>query len=130
MFFWAVEKPSLSLTDCSHLSRYGKKVFTSHYKNKKTHACIHSHTLYPKLHCTSNLKSLLERYGALKGSLCRFPADRLLTFIQSKNLLNMNTNVTVSATLSAGWVSSSALATELLRTYVQCINTHCYVYYS
>ncbi len=66
---------------------------------------------------TLNRKSV-ERHGSWKAFLARFPAVKLVTFKQSKNLSIIWTNLAVSVT-SGFPVSKRAFATELLRTYIE-----------
>lgn len=78
---------------------------------------------------TFSRKSLPDLYGCLNGFLCRFPALKLLTFKQSKNLSNISTKSAVSETSSPP-VNLRPLPTDSLRT-CQCVviyNDHICMY--
>ena len=103
--------PSLSCTPSSHSSRYGRNTSFNHYSVSSCRCNIN----IAHFRCMYRFQSVAERKGDLKGFCVLFPADKLLQFIQSKNLSNISANRAVSFALSPT-TSVRAFATELLKT--------------
>ena len=78
-----------------------------------TTCMLSQHLLLHIVFNTFNLKSVLLLYGSLNGFLEYFPAEKLVTLTQSKNLSNISANLEVSSALTPT-TSFTALATELL----------------